>query len=146
MSGGGLQVHRSRGYLNTEGLKLVIEQGLPEEATDRDIAMQVRVALERHYPDHPWSVTFSGHALVVRHGLIAGVIKDATGFPNFGSLLPKDKLGSPKAIVKSAVTFGGALLEAFGLPRGRLEPDCHLRIPPDLHKAIMSKKPLRGWK
>ena len=68
MSGGGLQVHRSRGYLNTEGLKLVIEQGLPEEATDRDIAMQVRVALERHYPDHPWSVTFSGHALVVRHG------------------------------------------------------------------------------
>ena len=52
-------VHRSRGYLNTEGLKLVIEDGLPEEATDRDIAMQVRVALERHYPDPPWSVTSS---------------------------------------------------------------------------------------
>ena len=139
-------VHRSRGYLNTAGLKLVIEDGLPEEATDRDIAMQVRVALERHYPDHPWSVTFSGHALVIRHGLIAGAIKDCTGFPNFGSLLPKDKLGNPKSIVKSAVKFGGGLLEAFGMKRGRLEPESNVRIPRDLFEAIVERRQLRGWK
>jgi hypothetical protein len=141
-----LAVHRSRGYLNTTGLKLVVEPGDPDEASDRDLAIQVRVALERHYPDHPWSVTFSNHNLVVRHGLIAGAIKDCTGKPHFGSLLPRGKMHTPKQVIKAAVTFGGALLEAFGLPRGRLEPGCHLRIPQDLFTALRSGAALKGWR
>ena len=42
------------------------------------------------------------------------------------------------------VTFAGALLEAFGLPRGAAVPDQYPQIPEDLYTMIMRRQQLRG--
>jgi hypothetical protein len=98
---------------------IVIEQGDPDEQSDMQIAKWVGAALQRHYPDHPWVVCVQGRAIIVRHLAIAAEVAARIHREGFGSVLPKDKLGTPKEIVRSAVRFGGELLEAFQLPRGK---------------------------
>jgi hypothetical protein len=98
---------------------LVIEKGDPDEQSDMAIAMQVGDALQRHYPDHPWVVSVQGKAIIIRHLAIAAEVAAKIHREGFGAVLPKDKLGTPKEITRSAVTFGGQLLEAFQLPRGK---------------------------
>lgn len=90
-----------------------------KELTDVGIAIEVGKALNAHYPDHPWVISVQGGGLVVRHLAIAGAVAMKTGREGFASLLPRDKLGTPASIALTAVRFGGELLEAFGLPRGR---------------------------
>jgi len=46
--------------------------------------------------------------------------------------------------VGQAVRFAGALLEAFGLPRGPAIPDQYPVVPMDLYAAVMAGKQLRG--
>lgn len=96
----------------------VIEQGTPEEATHLAIALQVGEALNKHYPNHPWVVCFQGGALVIRHLEIAGAVAQEIGREGFSALMAPEKLGTYKEITRSAVEFGGMLLELFGLPRG----------------------------
>lgn len=98
---------------------IVTEAGDPDEQSDMAIAKQVGDALQRHYPDHPWVISVQGRAIIVRHLAIAAEVAAKIHREGFGSVLPKDKLGTPKEIAKSAVRFGGELLEAFGLPRGK---------------------------
>ena len=62
--------------------------------------------------------TVEGGGIVVRHLAIAGSVANVIGKEGFSSLLPRDKLGTPDEIRDSCVKFGGALLEAFDLPRG----------------------------
>jgi hypothetical protein len=98
---------------------VVIEQGNADEQSDMAIAMQVGDALQKHYPDHPWIVSVQGRAIIIRHLAIAAEVAAKIHREGFGSVLPKDKLGTPKEIVRSAAMFGGQLLEAFQLPRGK---------------------------
>ena len=96
----------------------VIERGDLSEASDMAIAKQVGEALMKAYPNHPWIVGVQGGGLIVRHMAIANAVTFALGKEGFSSLLPRNKLGTPTEITKTAVRFGGELLEAFGMKRG----------------------------
>ena len=96
----------------------VMEAGDPEEATQLALAQKVGDSLNQAYPNHPWVIGFQGGGIVVRHLAIAGSVANVIGKEGFSSLLPKNKLGTPDEIRDSCVKFGGALLEAFDLPRG----------------------------
>jgi hypothetical protein len=98
---------------------IVVEQGDADEQSDMHIAKQIGDALQRHYPDHPWIVSVQGRAIIIRHLAIAAEVAAKIHREGFGAVLPKDALGTPKQIVRSAIQFGGQLLEAFSLPRGR---------------------------
>ena len=96
----------------------IIERGEPQEASQMQIALAVGAALNAAYPNHPWLVGFQGGGIVVRHMAIAAAVERVIGKSGFASLLPADKLGTPHEIRRSAIEFGGQLLEAFGLRRG----------------------------
>lgn len=96
----------------------ILEAGDADEASDMQLALQVGEALNRAYPHHPWTVGFQGRGLVIRHLSIASEVMRVIGREGFSSLLPREKLGTPKEITHTAVEFGGQLLEAFGLKRG----------------------------
>lgn len=96
----------------------ILEHGTPEEQSDQGLAIKIGQALEKFYPNHPWVVSFQGNALIIRHLSIAHKVWLDIGQDGFGALLPKDKLTTPKEIARSAIEFGGRLLEAFQLPRG----------------------------
>lgn len=95
----------------------IIEQGEPEEASDLAQALEIGQILDKHYPNHPWMISFSGHALVIRHLAIANAVAMATGREGFGSVLPPGVV-TPKNLSTEVVKHGGMLLEAFGYPRG----------------------------
>jgi hypothetical protein len=96
----------------------ILEHGDADEASDMALAIQIGEALNRAYPNHPWTVGFQGRGLVIRHLSIASEVMRVIGREGFSSLLPRDKLGTPKEVSHTAIEFGGMLLEAFGLKRG----------------------------
>lgn len=97
----------------------ILEKGTPEEQSQEDLAVQVGQALNKHYPAHPWVVSFQGGALIIRHLAIANLMWGAIGRDGFGAVMNPKKLGTPTSVTQSAVEFGGMLLENFGLPRGK---------------------------
>jgi len=107
----------------------VMEQGEPEEASQLAIALAVGEALNEAYPNHPWVVGFQGGGIVIRHLIIAAEVEKVIGKGGFSSLLPKDKLGTAKQIRRSAIEFGGQLLESFALPRGAWDGECQPIVP-----------------
>jgi hypothetical protein len=113
----------------------VIEQGNPDEAGDLAKALEIGQILDKHYPNHPWMITFSSHALVIRHLAIANAVAMATGREGFGSVLPPGVV-TPKNLSTEVVKHGGALLEAFGLPRGAWDGRDPI-VPESLAKAAM---------
>jgi len=123
-----------------------IERGEPDERRDLELAKKVSVALCKAYPNHYWLVSFTGHALVVRHVLIASLIAMECGREGFGSLIPREKLATVHAAEAEAVKHGGALLEAFRLPRGAWNGEDVPVIPPDLKRSILRRQQLRGWR
>ncbi len=96
----------------------VLEHGDADERSDKQLAIDIGLILEKHYPSHPWVVGFQGRGLVIRHLAIASEVARIIGRDGFASMLPRDKLGTPKEVKHSVVMFAGALLEAFQLPRG----------------------------
>lgn len=96
----------------------VVETGDADEASDRDLAIHIGQVLERHYPNHPFIIGFQGRGLVIRHLAIASEMARIIGREGFATLLPRDRLGTPKEVTNAAVSFAGELLEAFQLPRG----------------------------
>lgn len=96
----------------------LIERGDPEESSYLQLAMEIWQQLEKHYPAHPWQVSFQGGAMIVRHAVINAEVSAALKREGFGFLLPKDKLGNHKEVVKSSIEAGGAMLELFGYRRG----------------------------
>jgi nitrogen fixation protein len=96
----------------------VLDSGDEDEASDLMLAKEVGEALNQEYPNHPWVVSFQSHGMVIRHLAIAGEVSMKIGRDGFSALLPREKLGTPKEVVKTAREFGGQLLEAFGLKRG----------------------------
>jgi hypothetical protein len=96
----------------------VFEEGDADEASDRDLAMEIGKILMRAYPNHPFVVGFQGRGLVIRHLGIASEVHRVIGREGFSTLLPREKLGTPKALNHAVIMFAGELLEAFGLPRG----------------------------
>jgi len=97
----------------------IIEIGDEDEVSDLDLARRIGDALCKLYPDHPWMVSFQGRGLVIRHLAIANAVALELGREGFSSLLPRDKLGTYGEMMHSVMQFGGELLEAFGLPRGK---------------------------
>ena len=122
-----------------------IEPGESSESRDLELAQAISVELAKHYPNHYWLVSFAGGNLIVRHVLIASLITLETGREGFGSLLPRDKIGTVHEACATAVIFAGALLEAFLLPRGAWDGECLPVIPTDLKREILSRRQLRGW-
>lgn len=123
-----------------------IERGDPDESRDLELATAINLALCKAYPNHYWLVSFTGHALIVRHVLIASLVALETGREGFGSLLPRSKMGTIHEAEREAVRHGGALLEAFKLPRGAWNGcDCPI-VPADLKREILARRQLRGWK
>ena len=118
---------------DSSGLLLVSEgQGAgiqQDESYDETLALEVAQALDRHYPGHPWIVTFQARGLFLRHIDIANAVTFKTGKNGFGSLLPQHRMESRKQVIASAVRFAGELLEAFGMPRGRWDPAQPARCP-----------------
>lgn len=96
----------------------VLEFGDADELTDMELALEIGGILQKEYPNHPWIVGFQGRGLVIRHLGIASEVHRVIGREGFSTLLPREKLGTPKEVRHSVVMFAGALLEAFGLPRG----------------------------
>lgn len=96
----------------------LLERGDEDESSDQQLAIDIGQILEKHYPNHPWIIGFQGRGLVIRHLAIASEVARVIGREGFASVLPRDKLGTPKEVKHSAVVFAGALLEAFQLPRG----------------------------
>ena len=107
----------------------IMERGHPEEASELAVAVQVGEALNSAYPNHPWVVGFQGGGIVVRHLIIAAEVERLIGQGGFSSLLPKDKLGTPNEIRKSAIEFGGQLLETFGMKRGAWDGESQPVLP-----------------
>ena len=97
----------------------VMEHGDADEASDLALAQVIGQALNKAYPDHPWIVGFQGRGLVIRHLSSAGEVARVLGREGFSALLPREKLRTPKQIAATATEFGGQMLEAFGLPRGK---------------------------
>ena len=95
-----------------------LEQGDLDEASDLALAKQVGEALNKAYPNHPWVIGFQGRGLVIRHLAIAAEVTRMIGRDGFSALLPRDKMGTPGQVTKTAREFGGQMLEAFGLKRG----------------------------
>lgn len=120
---------------------LHIEPGDPEEAQDLAQALEIGKILERHYPNHPWVISFQSHALIIRHLPIANAVTMATGKEGFGSVLPPG-IVTPKNLTDNVVRFAGAMLEAFSLPRGPWDGREPI-VPPDLIKAAMAGRSLR---
>ena len=99
------------------GMKF-IEVGDPEESSYLQLAVEIWNQLNKAYPNHPWLVSFQGGAMIVKHTVINAAVAAFLKRDGFGFLMPKEKLGSHKEVVKSAVTAGGAMLELFGYRRG----------------------------
>jgi hypothetical protein len=95
----------------------VLEYGDEDELSDMELALEIGAVLQKAYPNHPWIVGFQGRGLVIRHLGIASEVARVIGREGFSTLLPREKLGTPKELRHSAMIFAGELLEAFGLPR-----------------------------
>jgi len=96
----------------------IVEAGDPEESSYLALALEIWKALEKHYPNHPWLVSFQGGAMIVRHTVINAAVAAHLRRDGFGFLMPKEKLGTAKEVTKSALEAGGAMLELFGYRRG----------------------------
>jgi hypothetical protein len=102
------------------GLHVVTEAGDDDERSDMELAQHtIAPALQRHYPDHPWVIDVQGRALILRHRVITRVADEFLRRSGFGYLMPPHKKGTPSEVTDSTVKAGGAMLELFGLPRGR---------------------------
>ena len=101
------------------GLSIVTAEGDADEVSDMAIAQQMSVVLNRHYEHHPWLIDVQGRALILRHRVITRVADEFLKRQGFGYLMPPHKKGTPHQIMHSTVMAGGAMLELFGLARGR---------------------------
>src|SRR5208282_5087376 len=99
----------------------IVEVGEPEESSYLETALEISQALEKHYPHHPWEVSFQGGALIVRHKVINHEVAAALRREGFGFVLPKNVAHNRRNAVKGAVEAGGAMLELFQLPRGKYD-------------------------
>lgn len=102
-----------------DDLRLIkVEKGTPEEQTDMQRAEWVLAELNKHYPHHPWTVSVQGKGLIIRHMTISHTAAAFLGREGFSFLMPRERMGTPGEIAKSAVNGGGQMLELFGLKRG----------------------------
>jgi hypothetical protein len=97
---------------------ITIESGDANEVLDMEKAKQVGAELEKHYPGHPWMVSFQGRVLIVRHMEINEFVFRVLGREGFGFVLKHGDTVTASELAKHAMRAGGQLLEAFGLPRG----------------------------
>jgi hypothetical protein len=118
-----------------------IEPGDPDEAQDLAKALEIGKILERHYPNHPWVISFQSHALIIRHLPIANAVTMAAGKEGFGSVLPPNMV-TAKNLNDEVVRFAGALLEAFQLPRGPWDGRDPI-VPEELRKAAIAGRSLQ---
>lgn len=99
----------------------ILESGTPDESSYLQLALQIWQQLDKYYPNHPWIVSFQGGAMIVRHAVINAQVSSHLKREGFGFLMPKDKLDNHKEVVRSCIQAGGAMLELFGMRRGKWE-------------------------
>ena len=101
----------------------------PEERDEEAWGLEIAQALDKHYPGHPWMVSFQGGALIIRHIEIAHAVMMKTGKSGFGSVLPPHRQGRRRDVVASAVKNAGEMLECFRMPRGKWDPAYPPQVP-----------------
>lgn len=110
-------------YVNAGDALLIVQPDgagiLPEERDEEKWATEIAHELDKHYPGHPWVVSFSGGALIVRHIEISHAVMMTIGKQGFGSVLPPHRQGRLKDVLHSAVMNAGEMLECFSMPRGK---------------------------
>lgn len=129
--------------MSDRGLIVHIERGEAHESRDLELAQRVMGALQKHYPNHYWVVSFTGGNLIIRHLLIAAFVSLECGRDGFATLLPRHKIGTVQEVEAAAIKFGGELLEAFKMPRGPYDGETMPTIPNDLKIAIRRGQQLR---
>lgn len=112
-------MRRTEGPNARTGIRIV-EAGDPNESSELALAMEIWRQLNKHYPNHPWNVSFQGGALIVRHAVINAHVAAFLKRDGFGFLLPKEKAETVRYrdIVQQAILAGGAMLELFSYRRG----------------------------
>jgi hypothetical protein len=118
----------------------VVERGDADEALDLEKAQQVTQVLCKHYPNHPWLVSFQGKVLVVRHAAISNAVTLKLGVEGFGAVIKHLDSHSAKDLAHSAMQMGGQMLEAFGLPRGAWDGRDPV-VPPEWKRKQKTFKP-----
>jgi hypothetical protein len=103
--------------------QIVIERGNADEVLDLEKALQVGQTLDKHYPGHPWMVSFQGRALIVRHAEINDFVWKQLGRDGFGFVLKHADTATASELAHKAMIAGGQMLEAFGVPRGAWRGD-----------------------
>lgn len=129
--------------MSDRGLIVHIEKGDPGESRDLELSKAIMDKLQEHYPNHYWVVSFAGGNLIVRHLLIAAFVSLETGKDGFGSLLPRDKIGTVQEAQAQALKFAGELLEAFKLPRGPWDGESQPVVPQFIIDQFRRGRPLR---
>ncbi len=96
----------------------IIEHGDVQEASDKAMAIEIGMYLQKFYPNHPFIVGFQGGALVIRHIPIASEMARVFGREGFCTMLARHSCDTPSELRHEVMLKAGELLEAFGLPRG----------------------------
>lgn len=100
--------------------QLIIERGDENEALDLMKAQEVMETLQRHYPFHPWEVSFQGRVLVIRHLILSEAMRWQCGSIGVGVGFVIKHLNSYSSseLEHNSMLMGGQLLEMFGWKRG----------------------------
>ncbi|CAB3730976.1 hypothetical protein [Paraburkholderia rhynchosiae] len=80
-----------------------------EDIAQMETAKNVGEALNEHYPNHLWAVSWQGGVIVVKNLAISSF---------YGFVLHPDKLATWSEMKRAAVLAGGELLERAKMARG----------------------------
>jgi hypothetical protein len=81
-----------------------------EDIAQMEVAKNIGEALNDHYPNHLWAVSWQGGVIVVKNLAISSF---------YGFVLHPDKLATWSEMKKSAIMAGGELLERAKMARGK---------------------------
>lgn len=83
-----------------------------EDIAQMELCKQIGEALNKHYPNHLWAVSWQGGVAVVKNLAISA---------HYGFVLHVHKFATSSEMEKAAVVAGGELLERAKMFRGRWE-------------------------
>jgi hypothetical protein len=88
------------------------DMGGSEDLHQMSICMQIGEALNKHYPNHLWAVSWQGGAAVVKNLAISA---------HYGFVLDPQKFATSSEMEKAVIGAGGELLERAKMIRGKWE-------------------------
>lgn len=97
------------------------ESSILAETLDAAKATEAAGILETAYPGHPWRVGYQGHVITIHHDQVEQWVK--AQFREFGRgfcySINWNNYPDAKVFKQQVLKGGGAMLEGFGIPRGK---------------------------